>query len=80
MKTALLTLNIGDCLDPNTRDSFKDACRRWHCEYVEVTEAWDKWHPHAMKLAAFELCDADRVFYIDADTAIRGDTPSPFET
>lgn len=78
-KYALVTLNIGDCLHENSRASFHDAARRWGCDYVEVMQADEGVHPHAMKLKAFELCDAERVFYIDADAVISAGCPNPFE-
>jgi D-inositol-3-phosphate glycosyltransferase len=78
MKTALLTLNVGNVLRENSRQSFQSAARRWGCDYIEVTVALCN-PPHATKLKAFELCDADRVFYVDADTIISGGCPSPFE-
>ena len=78
MKTALITLNINDVLCENSRASFKDAAARWGCDYLEITKARDGVHSHAMKLLAFEFCDADRIMYIDADTIIRRDTPDPF--
>jgi D-inositol-3-phosphate glycosyltransferase len=80
MKTALLTLNIGNVLRDNSRASFQAAARRWNCDYIEVTEAHEGIHPHAMKLKAFDLCDADRVFYVDADAVISAGCPNPFET
>jgi D-inositol-3-phosphate glycosyltransferase len=78
MKTALLTLNIGNVLRENSRASFIAAARRWGCDYIEITESSEPF-PHAMKLRAFELCDADRIFYIDSDTVISADCPSPFD-
>lgn len=80
MTNALVTLNIGGCLCRNSRDSFKDACRRWDCDYLEITEARPGVHPHAMKLLSFDITGAERIFYVDADTVIRGDTPSPFQS
>lgn len=78
-RNALVTLNIGGCLQNNSRDSFCDAARRWGCDYLEIRHADEGLPPHAMKLKAFELCDADRVFYVDADTVISAGCPSPFE-
>ena len=78
MKTALLTLNINDCLCESARASFLDASRRWGCHYIEITEAPEGVYPSLVKLRPFNL-GHDRVFYIDADTVIRGDCPSPFE-
>lgn len=77
MKTALLTLNVGDVLRENSRSSFHAAAKRWGCDYLEITDS-DEAFPHLMKLKAFELCDADRIFYVDADTVISASCPSPF--
>jgi D-inositol-3-phosphate glycosyltransferase len=79
MKKALVTLNIGNVLHDNSRASFCAAASRWDCDYHEVTECREGVHPHAMKLLVFELTDADRIFYIDADTVISAGCPSPFD-
>jgi len=84
---ALLTTNIsgedtlkhGGFLAENSRQSFKDACRRWDCDYVEVTEIVESWHPALLKLKAFNLCPHERLMVLDSDTIIRSDTPNPFE-
>ena len=81
MKYALATINFGDFLCENVRESFVDAARRWNADFVEITEQngmpgvlpfHQKWH-------LFDLCDADRIAYIDADAIIRQDAPSPFD-
>ena len=77
-KNALVTVNIGGVLRENSRLSFQAAARRWGCDYIEITEG-DAPAPHMMKLRVFELCDADRVFFVDADAVISAGCPSPFE-
>ncbi len=79
MSKALLVLNIGDFLANNSRQSYKAACLRWECDYVEVTEVQPPHHPASLKLKAFELCAHDRIFVLDADTVIRSDAPSLFD-
>ena len=76
---ALLTINLGNFLSANTRDSFKDACRRWNCDYVEITETDFPGHAAGLKLRAFDLCEHERILIIDADAAIRSDAPNIFE-
>ena len=81
MKTALLTANYNDILCQNVRESFQHAADRWGAEYVEATRENHpvKLHPATAKLEAFDICDADAVFIIDADAIIRSDCPNPFE-
>lgn len=81
MENALLVINYFDFMCNNVRDSFQDAAFRWGCDYREVTEEDYPtiFHPGSMKLMAFDFCDADRIFIIDADAIIRSDCPSPFE-
>jgi hypothetical protein len=90
-KFAVMTINVGDVLTENARQSFKSAAARWRAEYVELTAQPDASAPRpktaatnvAAKFEKFELfdrCQADRVFYIDgADAIVRSDAPSPFE-
>lgn len=81
MRSALATINFGDFLCKNARESFLDAARRWHAEFVEVTEknGIPGVLPYHQKWCLFDLCNADRIFYIDADAIIRQDAPSPFD-
>ncbi len=78
-KTALVTINIGNVLKENARESFIDSARRWNCEYREITALPPGAElPAYTKFWLFDLVDADRIFYIDADAVIRNDTPNPF--
>lgn len=82
MKNTLLTLNLNDVLGDNSRDSMKYCAEQWGSEFIEVTSLpWDGPYMHGAcyKTKAFDLCDADRIFIIDADTVMRSDTPNPFE-
>ena len=79
MKNVLATLNIGEVLKDNSRASFKAAAERWGCDYAEITEAALGQTIWSTKLCLFDvLPDADRICYIDADTVISVDCPSPF--
>jgi Flp pilus assembly protein TadD len=90
-KFAVMTINVGDVLTENARQSFKAAAERWRAEYVELTAQPDAPAPRpetgatavAAKFEKFELfdrCQADRIFYIDgADAIVRSDAPTPFE-
>ena len=81
MSRTLLTINTNDNMSDNTRDSFKDACNRWNCDYIEITKADPAivYHHAVLKLHAFNLCTHDRIFIIDSDTIIREDAPNVFE-
>jgi len=82
MKNALFVVNYFDFMCSNVRDSFQDAAQRWNCDYIEMTEKIFPvvYHPGAVKLLAFDLCESDRIFVIDADAIIRENCPSPFDT
>jgi len=81
MKDALFVVNYYNFMCDNVRDSFQDAAQRWDCDYIEMTEEIFQvaYHPGAVKLSAFDLCESDRIFVIDADAIIRINCPSPFE-
>jgi len=83
MRLALATINFGDVLCRNARQSFEDAARRWGAEFIELTEENIPADVpcHMVKTVLFDVAPwADRVFYIDGgDAIIRGDAPSPFD-
>lgn len=81
MKNFLVTVNYAQVLHENSRESFQDAARRWGAEYFEINEEVfiGPISAPAMKLKAFDLCDADRILMIDADTVISAQAPNPFE-
>jgi hypothetical protein len=78
----LATINTGDFLCQNVRNSFQHAAKRWGCEYVEITQKFAEFdHPYSMKL---ELCKypwpaGARLFFVEGDILIRDDCPSPFD-
>lgn len=80
-KNAIVTINMNNFLDQNTRDSFEFTANRWNCSYIEIVDAkeYNILHPAFVKLKVLELCDADRIFLVDADAIIRADAPNIFE-
>lgn len=78
---SLFIVNYNRMLCDNQVRSFEHAASRWGVELAIVTEndLSISYHPGAVKLSAFELCDAERICILDADTIIRADCPSPFE-
>jgi len=81
MKNALFVVNYFEFMCDNVRESFQDAANRWDCDYIEMTEKIFHvvYHPGAVKLSAFDLCESDRIFIIDADAIIHKKCPSPFD-
>ena len=82
----LVTLNIGNVLTQNSRESMQAAAERWGCLFIEIKENLVGNHAiHFNKYrGAYNLiCDrhnrADSIMFIDADTMIRSDAPNPFE-
>lgn len=79
----LATINTGDFMLQNVRESFQDAAARWGCEYVEITEpvggCEDYWLDIKMSLWKSPGFAGRRVVYFDADVLIRDDCPSPFD-
>ena len=78
----LATINTGDFMCQNVRDSFKAAAARWGCEYVEITEKFAQHdHPFSMKLELpkYPWPEKARVFFVEGDILIRDDCPNPFE-
>jgi len=79
----VLTVDINRVLHPHSEASHRAACSRWGCRYHVVREmpaAAGRLHPVYARLWMWDLLpDARRVFYMDADTVVRADCPSPFE-
>src|ERR1043166_1236930 len=76
----VVTLNIGDYLCENARQSFLAATERWGGDYVEVTASFREYlNPCFTKPTLFQrLYCYERIAYFDADMLIRGDAPNPF--
>lgn len=79
MTNTMLVINTNKVMTDCTRQSLQDACRRWKCDYTEITESSEPYHHAALKLKAFDLVPHDRIFVVDSDTVIRGDAPNIFE-
>lgn len=81
LKNAVVTINYNNFICENVRDSFQSAAKRWDAEYFEINEntGIKDVLPHFQKLKIFDIVDADRVFYIDADAIISEKAPSPFD-
>lgn len=75
----MLVINTNKVMTQCTRDSLQDACRRWECDYTEITEHDSPYHGASIKLLAFHIVPHDRIFIIDSDTVIRSDAPNIFE-
>ena len=77
----IYTLDTGGFITPQTTASHTDAAERWGAEYRVLTGAIRKRSdPFGVKLElwALPLEDDDRVLWLDGDTLIRDDCPSPF--
>lgn len=81
MKNFLVTVNYANVLHENSRELFMAAAERWGATYFETNEMVFSGpiSAPAMKLKVLDLCDAERVFMIDADTVISAKAPNPFE-
>lgn len=76
----ILVLNIGDVWHPNAKASAQDAARRWGAELCEVQSLLGAHHPYAAKFRLHQFAThGTQCLYLDADTVIRDDAPSPFE-
>lgn len=78
------TLNVGrNCLYDNARASFREAARRWGCNYLEIVSPADpskRRHHYEEKLYLHKhLPSEGRFLFLDGDVIIRSDCPSPFE-
>jgi len=78
----LATINTGNFMCENVRESFQAAAKRWGAEYVEITEPFASGtHPFEMKLELplYPWQPGYRVFFAEGDVLIRDDCPSPFD-
>jgi hypothetical protein len=77
----LLTINIGDSLCPNARESLEAAAARWGCDFLEVRDNYvGQLPPHFNKVPAIRkrCLGYASVMCVDADVLIRSDAPNPF--
>lgn len=82
MSLIVATMNLGNFLQPNVRESLAAAAARWDADYVEITRPWGL--SRMLWLCKLELHHYpwpahSRVCYLDADVLVRGDCPSPFD-
>lgn len=80
---SVFVANYNGCLSNNSRCSIKAAAKRWEATYAEANETNHPvaLHPATVKCEALDLLySSDRIFILDADTIVRNDCPSPFET
>ena len=80
-KRALITLNIGNVLQPKSRASMQAAAKRWGADFLEITQPMEKvggrphWQKAFLARHAAKLGYAQCVYY-DADVLIRDDCPN----
>lgn len=80
----LMTLNIGNYLHQNVRESYTDACKRWGIGYYEITTnynpAQDLCFNKVLGIRDFvnKNSGVRGILYMDADMLIRSDAPNPF--
>lgn len=79
MKRLLLTLNLGNWLCDNARESHEAAAKRWRCDYLMATEAYLPDHAPSFNKFPYLADKAwDEICYLDADILVRSNAPSPF--
>jgi hypothetical protein len=84
-KNSIVVLNIGNVLCDNARNSILNACKRWNCNFYEITKnrVDDKniWINKIVGIYEYYQLNpnVERIMYLDADILIRDDAPNPFE-
>lgn len=80
----LITLNIGNYLHPNVRESYNHACDRWGIGYHEITTNFNPSQDLCFNkiLGIRDFINKNPgvhgILYMDADMLIRSDAPNPF--
>lgn len=77
----LFTVNIGNVLNETYRESFVAACKRWGCDFVEVTDCSAE-HPFASfekYYRTIQFGKYEYFIYLDPDCLISENCPSPFD-
>ncbi len=79
-KNGVLVINMPpeNKFTSNQRNSFRSACNRWQCDFIEFVKGWEPYPPTSFKLKAFDICPHDRILIMDSDMIIRSDAPNPF--
>lgn len=76
------TKNNPHIVSEHTLHSINNACTRWNCKYIQITESLQPSDFHDMytKLYLPQIVkDYTRCLYLDTDVVIKNDTPNPFE-
>lgn len=81
---AIFVLNINDKMFQNSRDSIKEACYRWGCNYFELNDNLvgdqDVCFNKIVGIKKYWIeSNVDGILYLDSDILIRNDAPNPFE-
>lgn len=82
----LATMNFGDFMPPNARDSLAAAASRWGFQFIEITRPWAAHDPGDVFRHKLDICKFpawkwdDEVTLIDGDILIRDDAPYPFSS
>ena len=69
-------------LSQNAMESINFACKRWNCNYIQITNSLqpDTFCDMFTKLyLPFHTLNYDRCLYLDTDVFIRDDAPNPFD-
>jgi len=77
------TKNNPHIVSGNTLYSIYNACKRWNCKYIQITESLHPpdFHDMFTKLYLPQIVkDYNRCLYLDTDVVIKHDAPNPFET
>lgn len=78
---AVIILNIGQkSIHPKSRESIKNACDRWNCDLIEITEPINNLHVYWQKCYVCEIYNQyNRILQLDGDMLIRWNAPNPFD-
>lgn len=80
----LTTINFGDFMPSNARESIACAADRWGCQFIEITRPWTDAPPGDLFRHKLAICEfpawrfGDEVTLIDGDILVRDDAPYPF--
>jgi hypothetical protein len=78
---AVIILNVGQkSIHPKSRESIKNACDRWNCDLIEITESINNLHVYWQKCYVCEKYNHyNRILQLDGDMLIRWNAPNPFD-
>lgn len=76
----LFTVNVGDFVSEYVRRSFRRACYRWKCDYVELTHNILEGYPSTAKwFGPDKLQGFSNLLFVDGDCVIADTAPNPFD-